>query len=68
MLTGGVPSLHILGRADPYLAQSRYLVESYVPCEGRRVLEHEGGQILGTSWPQAKQKTLHPQVPACNTP
>lgn len=51
----GVPSLHILGRADPYLAQSRYLVESYVPCEGRRVLEHEGGH---TPFPFDRDKRL----------
>lgn len=40
----GVASLHILGLTDPYLAQSKSLVEGYAPenCE-RRVLEHSGG-------------------------
>eukprot|EP00439_Symbiodinium_sp_Y106_P043188 s3023_g5.t1 len=51
----GIPSLHILGRADPYLAQSKYLVESYVPCEERRVLEHEGGH---TPFPFERDKRL----------
>ncbi|CAJ1342094.1 unnamed protein product [Effrenium voratum] len=37
-----VPSLHILGRKDPLLEESRCLVEGYA-AEQRVVLEHEGG-------------------------
>lgn len=41
----GFPSLHIIGLGDPYLAQSKYLLEGYADADGceRRVLEHDGG-------------------------
>eukprot|EP00747_Dinoflagellata_sp_TGD_P187076 gnl/TRDRNA2_/TRDRNA2_44556_c0_seq1.p1 gnl/TRDRNA2_/TRDRNA2_44556_c0~~gnl/TRDRNA2_/TRDRNA2_44556_c0_seq1.p1 ORF type:complete len:265 (+),score=35.11 gnl/TRDRNA2_/TRDRNA2_44556_c0_seq1:69-797(+) len=41
------PSLHVLGRADPYLAQSRDLVECYADGPGHRrtVIEHDGGHM-----------------------
>ena len=40
----GVSSLHVIGLQDPYLAQSRSLVQGYAPenCE-RRILQHDGG-------------------------
>eukprot|EP00933_Yihiella_yeosuensis_P021777 TRINITY_DN17189_c1_g3_i1.p1 TRINITY_DN17189_c1_g3~~TRINITY_DN17189_c1_g3_i1.p1 ORF type:complete len:267 (-),score=32.22 TRINITY_DN17189_c1_g3_i1:316-1089(-) len=44
----GVPSLHVIGLGDPYLPQSRSLVEGYCSeDEGseRLVLEHPGGHV-----------------------
>ncbi|CAE8715511.1 unnamed protein product, partial [Polarella glacialis] len=53
----GVPSLHVIGLADPYLAESRALVECYAAGCDRRIVEHAGGHL-----PLPAEKVARQQV------
>ncbi|CAE8636389.1 unnamed protein product [Polarella glacialis] len=55
-----VPSIHVVGLADPYLPQSRSLVENYCSEQGceRRVIEHLGGHTPFPQTPKERQEVI----------